>query len=509
MASKVSYPALVGMGALAAMGRAYLAPSPAAPRHLGGSPGAGHTQAPYARAAATPEATQCSFDRAAVVAMGAFAGLAVAGAKNNRSSKRRKTTTVALQASALGGTDTGSGREEFGDGYVFNKEDLLGSGAYGKVYKCTNKEGQEYAMKQVFAGGVEAIEKEIEVHKHIGKHENIVELVDIFDVPGITDKRLVMEFARGGELSELIEKDGKVSEEWSKGVFKQVVSAVEHMHSKQVLHRDLKTDNILLCIDSDHDADHPFVKIIDFGAAHWAKEGPFEGSKFIGSVQTIAPEVITARGDEFDVTDDSQVATTHEIEFKKRPFGIRKYRPGPGGIGAKVKLVGEKPRYPGDPIGQAFAMGVEVDWAVKTVNGTDVGTMTMDDIIDTMGDRLLDNSSRGAFDGSFAVTGDNKGKGKVDAKVEMVELPVSVVYAEMKPKPYGPKADVWSLGSILYTMVTGEPPFEPTEESVLEGTFKKPEGVSADLVDLLDKMLVVDTSKRVSLSEVAAHPWLQ
>jgi len=281
------------------------------------------------------------------------------------------------------------------------------------------------------------------------------------------------------------------------------------MHSKSVMHRDLKTDNILLCVDSTHDADHPFVKLIDFGAAHWSKEGPLESDKFIGTVATIAPEVIVARGDEFDAGDASQIATTHEVVYKKRPFGIRKYRPGPAGNGAKVKILGEKPRYPGDPIGQAFAAGVQVDWAVKTVNGQDVSSMTMDDIIDTMGDRLLDNSSRGAFDGSYKVTGDNKGKGKVMPKVEPVELPCTVVYAEMRPKMYSSKVDVWSLGAILYNMVTGEMAFEPTEESVMAGVYKKPAGVSPQLVDLIEKMLVVDPSKRASIEEVAAHPWLQ
>ena len=70
------------------------------------------------------------------------------------------------------------------------------------------------------------------------------------------------------------------------------------------------------------------VKLIDFGAGHWAKTGPLVADKFIGTLQFMAPEVIIARGDDFDASDASQIESTVEIEFKKRPFGIRKYKPG-------------------------------------------------------------------------------------------------------------------------------------------------------------------------------------
>ena len=109
------------------------------------------------------------------------------------------------------------------------------------------------------------------------------------------------------------------------------------------------------------------MKLIDFGAGHWAKTGPLVADKFIGTLQFMAPEVIIARGDDFDATDASQVESTVQIEFKKRPFGIRKYkpgpalravelrsaqmchpvRPGPNNKGARIIEVIEQSRYPG------------------------------------------------------------------------------------------------------------------------------------------------------------------
>eukprot|EP00443_Scrippsiella_acuminata_P016180 CAMPEP_0115285604 /NCGR_PEP_ID=MMETSP0270-20121206/61516_1 /TAXON_ID=71861 /ORGANISM="Scrippsiella trochoidea, Strain CCMP3099" /LENGTH=450 /DNA_ID=CAMNT_0002702631 /DNA_START=47 /DNA_END=1399 /DNA_ORIENTATION=+ len=402
----------------------------------------------------------------------------------------------------------------FGNGYTLNKDDLLGSGAYGKVYKCTDSSGNLRAVKQVFMvgqnGDTSAIDREIEVHRQIGKHENIVQFVDAVDYDNDpTQKMIVMELAAGGELNDLIVDSGKLSEAKTKHIFKQVLSALQHMHERQVLHRDLKTDNILLCTDSTHDPEHPAVKLIDFGAGHWAKDGPLEASNCIGTLKTMAPEVIVARGDDFDAQDSSQIDEIREVEYKSRPFGIRKYLPGKDGRGARVHIMYKRERYNNDPLGQAFKKGVEIGWVVKSVNGIDVSGMSNDDICDFMGDRLLDNASRGAFDGSYAVTGDNKGKGKVLPKIEKVDLPIAVDYALMKPRPYGPKADVWSLGAVLYAMISGKDPFPPEEPAVLAGKFSDVPGASPQLSDLLRKMLVVDPKARLDLAGVAAHPWVQ
>mmetsp|Transcript_10200 Transcript_10200/g.22992 ORF Transcript_10200/g.22992 Transcript_10200/m.22992 type:complete len:92 (-) Transcript_10200:18-293(-) len=89
----------------------------------------------------------------------------------------------------------------------------------------------------------------------------------------------------------------------------------------------------------------------------------------------MAPEVILARGDDFDAADPGQIDQTHEVEFRVRPFGVRKYAPGPNGKGARVIEIISEERYKGDPLGQAWKKGVQNGWAVKSIGGVDVTGM--------------------------------------------------------------------------------------------------------------------------------------
>ena len=89
-------------------------------------------------------------------------------------------------------------------------------------------------------------------------------------------------------------------------------------------------------------------------------------------------------------------------------------------------------------------------------------------------------------------------------------------------KPYfdGHAVDVWALGPILFLMTTGFPPFEIADNSderfqyftsgYLADVVRSWQlGLSADLLDLLQRMMWVNPENRLSLDQVRAHPWMQ
>ncbi|KAF2077305.1 hypothetical protein CYY_001371 [Polysphondylium violaceum] len=97
----------------------------------------------------------------------------------------------------------------------------------------------------------------------------------------------------------------------------------------------------------------------------------------------------------------------------------------------------------------------------------------------------------------------------------------SPVYAPpeilLEKKYIGTEVDVWSLGIILYAMVTGQLPWSLTDgvqveglDKLLRGEFKYPNNVilSNDVKDLINRMIVANPNERAKLSEVKSHPWI-
>ncbi|KAI9316408.1 kinase-like domain-containing protein [Dichotomocladium elegans] len=165
--------------------------------------------------------------------------------------------------------------------------DTLGIGEFGKVkYGRHAVTGQEVAVKLIdknqMAGANirDKVDREIDILKRL-KHPSIVKLYDVIETPKHIG--LVMEYAPGGELFEYIVKRNFLEESVAQMFFAQLISSVNYMHQKKIVHRDLKLENLLL-LDDKH------ILITDFGFANHCADDLL--STCCGSPCYAAPELL-------------------------------------------------------------------------------------------------------------------------------------------------------------------------------------------------------------------------
>ncbi|KAJ7467079.1 kinase-like domain-containing protein [Mycena latifolia] len=181
---------------------------------------------------------------------------------------------------------------------VYQLQEELGSGQYGRVYKAFDAEGYVFAVKAISAdtnmnhwntqGGSltlhEArVQREIEVMKALD-HPNVCRLQTHFWNPdGSFD--LVLEYV-DRDLGKFIARHGGLSERMTKHLMMQLCKALAFIHSKDIVHRDLKPENILLTKDRP-----PILKIADFGLAKLVDKGR-RLQTICGTPMYAAPELV-------------------------------------------------------------------------------------------------------------------------------------------------------------------------------------------------------------------------
>jgi len=94
----------------------------------------------------------------------------------------------------------------------------------------------------------------------------------------------VIELCAGGDLLNYVRKRRKLKEEYAKYFFKQIIEGLQYMHSKNITHRDIKLDNILLDVDGR-------IKIADFGVSKLSKPNEMLYDQ-CGTPAYIAPEIL-------------------------------------------------------------------------------------------------------------------------------------------------------------------------------------------------------------------------
>lgn len=274
----------------------------------------------------------------------------------------------------------------------YDVSETLGNGNFSEVKACVHiTQGEKRAVKiidkQKFLQFQQKRASQLSIFDEINvleklDHPNIIKCYETFDTP--THKYLVMELLRGGDLLQHILDQGHFSESEAKRLFQELCEGVRYIHKQDIVHRDMKPENILLTEKTDRTKLH--FKIADFGLARSNYKSK-DCKTFCGTPHYFAPEVINT--------------------FRNKEVG------------------------------------------------------------------------------------------------------------ELDKAGYGKQADLWSLGVILYIMLSGVPPFEDDDlyDQILDGQYEfdvhEWKSVSDSAKDLVKSLMKVDPKKRLTIEQALEHNWFK
>lgn len=214
-------------------------------------------------------------------------------------------------------------------------QSLVGVGGMANVYRGVDeKNGNAIAvkvLKEEFLDNEELVRRFKNESKAISilDHPNIVKVYDV----SVTDRLqyIVMEYVDGITLKEYLKQRGGALT-WKETVHfaTQVLRALQHAHSKGIIHRDVKPQNIMLLADGS-------IKMMDFGIARFSRaQSQTVSDKAIGSVHYISPE--QAKGDRTDARTDiySVGVMLYEMLSGRLPFD------GDGAVSIAIMQISDK-----------------------------------------------------------------------------------------------------------------------------------------------------------------------
>ncbi|CAD8134118.1 unnamed protein product [Paramecium pentaurelia] len=204
-------------------------------------------------------------------------------------------------------------------------QSLLGKGAFGKVFKgLKNNNQQQVAIKTIEISrfsendGIfgQLVQSEIQALKMI-KSDHVVGFVDTF-----SDMKycyIIMEYCDSGDLeNQLKNPNFKITEQDALGIFKQILKGLRDLHSKYIIHRDLKVQNILVHNNS-------IYKIADLGFCKLLQAADQESRLQLGSLFTMAPEIFNQKP--YGLSSDmfSLGVIFYQILYNRYPFKQKDY----------------------------------------------------------------------------------------------------------------------------------------------------------------------------------------
>eukprot|EP00755_Sulcionema_specki_P021887 Sspe_Gene.75175::Locus_46980_Transcript_1_1_Confidence_1.000_Length_1211::g.75175::m.75175/K17533/MAP3K19, YSK4; mitogen-activated protein kinase kinase kinase 19 len=215
----------------------------------------------------------------------------------NRATHRRvsiagseNTPILSPPGSSLSSALTSPGRRP-----AWQRGQLLGKGSYGSVYLGVRPNGSLMAVKCVHMNdippdSVDSVVREVEVMHNLS-HENIVRYLGAAVDDFTNELHIFMEYIQGGTLGSLVRRlEQPLQESTVVSYVRQILRGVAYLHTNNIIHRDLKGDNILL-------QNQGQVKLTDFGTSKClGTEGQRASAAktMAGTPLWMAPEVINS-----------------------------------------------------------------------------------------------------------------------------------------------------------------------------------------------------------------------
>ncbi|GKT46696.1 serine/threonine-protein kinase cot-1 [Colletotrichum spaethianum] len=187
----------------------------------------------------------------------------------------------------------------------YSKQKKIGQGASGSVYVAKVKEGavSPIARDVLRAQGIKAqvaikqmdlahqprkelIVNEIMVMKD-SRHRNIVNFLDAFLRNNNAELWVVMEYMEGGALTDVIDNNPSITEEQISTICLETCRGLQHLHSQNIIHRDIKSDNVLLDARG-----NVKITLADFGFCAKLTESKSKRATMVGTPYWMAPEVV-------------------------------------------------------------------------------------------------------------------------------------------------------------------------------------------------------------------------
>lgn len=353
---------------------------------------------------------------------------------------------------------------------------MVGQGSYATVYAAMVKEtGEQVAIKVLdkrrFISDLseETLRLEAELIRSL-QHPNIIQVLDTIDTDDTL--ALVMELVPGGDLFDYVVGRGKCpfSEDEARWLFRQLVEPVRYMHGRNVVHCDLKPENVLVAVHKPSSADGDAAADLTSAADH-RKTDITPTTPIIQSrgPQTI-PDRVVLRAAAKETGEGSPASSrvqpppmTHSSAAKLSPYDVQ------------LKLT---------DFGVAQYCRRRASRSAVSSSTTPISPNSIV-ITPTIGTPAY--AAPELLGSSFTWT-----SSKASAA-----LPVTPA----------PSADIWSLGVLLYILCSGSRPKRRT--SLADPLVFHPhmEHLSASCKDLLRSLLAMNPKDRLTMEELLQHAW--